>query len=333
MVNVYFLSDGAAPAGYSEIDVGYRDRYVKLGATPLSTGGASTHVHTGSATHNANTDLNSRTHSFYLNSVVNGNTHTHSGTTLNTIGSSSNFAAYRTIRCHYRSTSGWDGHVPAGLIAFSESVPASGWERFWNGQSEFIMISGTYNSTGGGTHSHSVAGSLANTQLAGMLGSTTNVTSTAVSLHGHTYSSTITGSAYDYYYWSCGLVRSNTVTIVFKDMYVLFDGDPGDGWADTGVSSRYLKCSPTNAVATGGAYTSTSHTHTGSVDSSTSNSCINSASNTSYNDTVLCSHVHQVNISLYSAAAEPSWVGLSLYKATKNFASNNLSRSIYVITC
>jgi hypothetical protein len=332
MVNVYFFSDSAAPSGFSEIDAGYRERYVKLGATPLSTGGASTHVHTGSATNSANSNTNSLT-AHILGSIANGSTHTHSTTTVSTVGNGSNFDAYRTLRCHYRSTTNWDGQVPAGLIAFSESVPASGWDRFWNGQSEFIMISGTYNSTGGGTHSHSVSGSIPNSAVGAQNGSTYNAPSTAQSTHGHaSFSTTITASVYDYYYWSCGLVKSNATVYIKKDMYVLFDGDPGAGWADTGVSSRYLKCSANNAVATGGSYLTTSHPHSGSVNSSSSNSCINSTGGNLYG-TALCSHVHQVNISLNSVTAEPSWVGLSLYKAAKNFGSSIKTRSIFVTTC
>jgi hypothetical protein len=332
MVNVYFFSDGSAPAGYSEIDAGYRDRLVKLGAAPLTTGGASTHVHAGSATHDANSNTNSLTN-HVLGSIVNGSTHTHSTTTLATVGNGSNFAAYRTLRCHYRSITDWNGQVPAGLIAFSESVPVGGWGRFWDGQSEFIMISGTYNSTGGGTHSHSVDGSIPNSAVSSMAGATYNAPSTSNSTHGHTFSGTITGSAYDYYYWSCGLVKSSATAYVKKNMYVLFDGDPGTGWEDTGVSSKYLKCSATNSIATGGSYLSTSHSHSEGVNSSGSNSCVNStAYGAGYYSTALCSHVHQINISLDSGTAEPSWVGLSLYKAAINFGSVK-TRSIFVITC
>ena len=334
MVNVYFFSDGAAPAGYSEIDAGYRDRLVKLGATPLTTGGASTHVHTGSATHDANANIATKTNAVLTASIVSGNTHTHPSASVSTVSNGSNFATYRTLRCHYRSVSGWTGDIPAGLIAFSESVPASGWERFWDGHSEFIMISGTYNNTGGGTHSHDITGTVANANLSriNMRSYIAPQSSFANYNHGHTFSTNITGSAYDYYYWSCGLVKSNTMTHIYKEMYVLFDGDPGTGWEDTGVSSKYLKCSATNSIATGGSYLSTSHSHSGDVNSSGATSCANSSTYTS-NATTLCSHYHVVHISLASGTAEPSWVGLSLYKATSSFGNLIRTRSIFVITC
>lgn len=333
MVNVYLFSEEGPPTNWTEIGSSYRDRLIKIGDTALRTGGAETHTHTtGSISNISNTSSNTladdggRTPEAAYES-----SHEHSSGSISSYGPSSNNPSYKTLRCHYRSITGWNWKVPAGLIAFCESEPL-GWVRFWDGGDKFIRISSTANTEGGGeSHSHTISGYFSKALLLDVTWSSGSVRY-AQSEHRHSFEVNVTGSAYNYSYWACGLVKADFETPIKKDMYVLFDGDPGYGWEDAGASGKYLRVSSTNSITTGGSYLSLDHTHSKSnaVSGGADETCgpgSGSGSNSSYTS----NHTHTFTISLNSATAEPSWVELLLYKATRNMGGER--RSVYVITC
>lgn len=311
MVNVYVFSESSSLTNWTEIAAGYQNKLVLLGGTALETGGADTHTHTGSVSSVSSVSASNIGGSGLY--VLVDSSHTHSGS-VNSVGNSSNLPYYRTIRLFYRSVTGWDGKVPAGAIIMRSLAP-SNWSLYTC--TEFVMAAAGYGTTGGGTHLHAVSGALANYSGSGRNSGVAHNSFTN-KIHGHSFSGTISAS-YDYYYAAIQFIKADQEGFVPLSSYLLFDGDPGPKWAAvTAYDGRYLRFG-TGDWSTGGSYISTAHTHTGSITSNGSNACTSYA-NGSYAD-YLCSHTHNVTVSLESGTAQPPYVRLLLYQLTTDFSS------------
>jgi hypothetical protein len=319
MVNVYGFWDSASspPSGFFEIAAGYQNRLILLGGTMLETGGSDTHNNHSFANGSVGNSGSSGVADYYSYEgfwlqVYSSHTHTFANPTQS---AASHLPPYKNFRLIYRSIAGWSFSVPAGIICFSETVPA-GFARTESGGSGFLRIASAYGGTGGGGHSHTGTGTTGNQPSnTGHAQWGETVQGYAIlANHHHTWSYTSTTATPDYYYWSCGLIKASSDGLVPRDSYWLFDGDPGVLWTKVSADGYYLKISSTNAIIAGGAYTSWNHGHTfsGSSDNNDQEQGYDAAVG-NFN-IMLSRHTHVISFTLSNLTVTPSYVRLNLYK-------------------
>lgn len=319
MVDVYGLWDSASAPPWSEVAAGLQNRLILLGGTQLETGGTDTHsTHAFSSTSVGNGGTSTTVDNFeHVNSAENQYiSHTH-GWVAPTQSAGNHLPAYKNFRLIHTAYASWNKVVPTGVIGFCETVP-TGYARAESGESSFIRISTSYGGTGGGAHSHTGSGTLND-----MSGSTTMVNYSAggtysiTATHTHSWSYTSSTATPNYYFWSCGLIKASTGVVLATNTIWLFDGDPGSGWDAVSATGYYLKISSTNSIATGGAYTSWSQSHTISATSGTNTSALVCDPPYDYVATVIADgHTHAISATMSALSVTPSYVRLSLYKFT-----------------
>ncbi len=321
MVNVYVgRLDSTTPTGWPEIGSGYRDRLILLGGTALETGGNDEHDHTGGAsTDTVNATLNYH-YSTATPYAINGS-HNHP-CTLSNVGGVNHVPAYKTYRLVGRSVSNWNGIVPSGSIVFRETVPAN-WTRESTGETHFFRISGTAGLTGGNDApvGHGVAGTVDNCTQPNVLNGNVGTPNVATTGHNHgSFSGTIGSHAPDWAYWGCGLIKASSDQFIKKDSYLLFDGNPGAGWALEDQTGRYVKVVSSYTPTAGGTNTTYVHDHTGNTTSGEHNgsTLVTASPGTHWS---IFNHTHIITVNLDSKSIAPAYVRLYLYKSLKNFGS------------
>jgi hypothetical protein len=327
MVNVYiFREDGTTPVGYTEIDAIYRGRLIKAGGTPLEISGAARHSHIGSASSVSTVSSGKFGNFAYAGTKVSRlvRDHNHLGqANLAKVAEVSNFPEVKKLRLVGRDASDWNYKLPPGSIVFRRAVPEANWLRTWAGEDKFIKIEDYEDKkqTESGGHQHFVEGYTAREQArpgdgfsSGGVGDKRDIIATYVE-HDHKFAGAITGSEYNYSYWGCGLIKSNTESGIPQDSYLLFDGLPDPTYWEVVpmANGRYLKTTVDGSMGTGGSVDSIVHDHSGSVLTEDSNDCFRNLA--SGHDTTLCSHKHQVGIHLAPSSAEPLNVRFVLARA------------------
>jgi hypothetical protein len=327
MVNVYvFRADATTPEGWTEIAAGYRNRLILSGGTMLETGGADTHNHTVSISSVSSvSDYNFAMWYDSSQHHVNqyGGSHTHSATSSGSNPDNS-LPSYKNFRVVYRSTTGWNGTLPAGSIVFRENVP-DGYSRVDAGQSYFIRTASATGGTGGAdTHSHWVYSALAAFSVTSVKCRSNYSTGQYATPCTHTHASAgaaASSDTFNYKYWGCGLVSADGNTIVRADSYLLFDDTPDTNyWEVVSADGCYLKALGTYTPATGGTNTIRSHTHSFSFNSQSSSSPQNTGYASSY-PSFYASHTHTITGSLNSANCQPSYVRLIVARAKIDFVT------------
>jgi hypothetical protein len=317
VANVYVLRDDSeTPSGWTEIGASYRDKLIKGNGTPLATGGTDTHQHTtldswscgyagvsGSETHSGSA----------FSRADGGRIHTHGYGTLSCT-LENHIPPYKNFRLLYRSLTGWNYTVPSGSILFKASTHSK-YDRYDNGQSYFIRIASTAGGTGGATsHTHVASGNTGSQDPNYACGVVDGVAITlASSTHTHSYSFTSSSSTISFSSWACGLVKSNVLTTVVKDLYMFFDDTPTSMFeVVSGADDMFLKVSADNSVTIESH--SSAHTHTCSGNTGYPNETGNPDDTyTGYYATVYA-HVHSVSFTLHTVTPEPSYVRLKLAK-------------------
>jgi len=333
VVNVYVLytvSGGDMPSGFSEISSTYHNRHIKLGDSPLSTGGSASHTHTGSVSSSSTATSGNAYKSTTGSRVLASQSHTHSGGTVSSITSSDDYMSSKQFRLLYRSVDGWDGLIPKYGAVCRNSLPDNDWSRV--DYTGYVIIAGVAWSTYTSSHSHNFSMTLNAYSTANQVDGITG-TNYAAYNHGHNAGSgTATSTFPDDFYNVITriIVASNRPKYVTKDSILLFDGDPGQSWDKvSGAANCYLKCGDSDWT-TGGSYSTYSHTHTvNGVTSGGSNlNYINSGTTNSYY-MFSSSHTHTANVTLNSSTIEPPWFQLTPYKSLIDFSFTGLPVAIF----
>ena len=343
MVKVYiFREDGTTPVGYTEVDARYRGRLIKAGGTPLEISGSARHSHGISAISVSTVSPEKSGTLAYpggrVSRLIRNHNHLDQAY-LARIAEASNFPEVKKMRLVGRDVSDWNYKLPPGSVVFRRSVPETNWLRTWPDEAKFIKIEDYEAQTDSGGHKHLVEGNTARERVvyypgdgfsSGGMGDTRDIIATYVE-HDHKFAGAITGSEYNYSYWGCGLIKSNTESGIPQDSYLLFDGVPDSAYWEvvTMANDRYLKTTVDGSMGTGGSVESIAHDHSGSVLTEISNDCFRNLA--AKQETTLCSHNHQVGLHLAQSSAEPLNVRFVLARA--KFDLGMSARSQVVMTC
>ena len=323
MVNVYVArEDATTPDGWTEVAAGYKDKLILGNGTGLETGGADTHNHTSMTGWSASSVTPASAGSTAgtgSNVIRSGYSHSHIAPASFTCTSTNHLPPYKNFRMLYRDVSGWNFVLPSGSICYKETTHAK-YDRCDDGSSYFLRIAATAGGTGGATsHNHVASGNTGVPSGSNITCGTGSEDNWYSATHVHSFGFTSSSSTISYSYWSCGLVKSNDLTLIVKDLYLWFDGTPPAMFETvTDATDKYMKVSSDNSVA----YATNSAAHTHTCSGTSGNSSGVAGANYDTTRVIGDTHTHSISFTLASVTPVPSYTRFTLAKTLYDIANS-----------
>ena len=310
MTNIYFLYRGASPPSPYQVKATWDGKYIRFGSHG-TTGGSSTHTHTGS-NKQCSSAPSSSNYIRAAGSFEAMKSHTHS--ISESISSQNNDPSYYTLSLIYMDLAEWElseRRIPKDAVILSEASLAAWTEvaRLSVADGKLIKL-GTPGSVGGNVnHSHVVSGSLSS---GGNYFRYVNQDFCDVGEHwyaSHTHTLNFSSSSKTIFpaRMQTRLYYALATTLKAQSGIIAFvDAPPSANWAIVSWDNNFLESADVNAVQTG----SNTHDHLAASGNSSSYGNAFCTQGMDNDGPYQSSHQHQVTLDLQSASNQPLYVNL-----------------------
>ncbi|MEN9920299.1 MAG: hypothetical protein RL538_192 [Candidatus Parcubacteria bacterium] len=248
---LYWDNASSIPTGWTCLSCGSGTFYQKFGmgsSTYNTTGGATTHTHSGTGSVLATSDIT--TENTGTGGIAIG-THTHTYTP--TIASASNLPSYRNLRViQYTAAAGEPPSLPTGAIGIFDAAVPSGWTRYSAQDGYYIYGENTPGTTGGSnTHTHAISGTTGAAAGGSYQSRGPDAANGSTPTHTHTVSGATASQSNEPRYVEVILGKLNATSTAPNGLISMWTEDVDGGWLDVSSANgdpfnqRFLKASTT----------------------------------------------------------------------------------------